>query len=56
MQTLRGLWTDQSGLTMVEYALLLALVVVVSAAAWRQLGLSVANMASQGSDVVTPHP
>jgi len=35
---MRELWRDEEGLTTVEYALLLALVVVAGIAAWTGLG------------------
>lgn len=35
---MRELWTDEEGLTTVEYALLLALVVVAGIAAWQGRG------------------
>ncbi|MEI6504027.1 MAG: Flp family type IVb pilin [Armatimonadota bacterium] len=35
---LRDLWTDEDGLATVEYALVLMLIVVCSAAAWASLG------------------
>lgn len=35
---LRSLWLDQQGMTVVEYALLLALVFIASVAAWATLG------------------
>jgi len=35
---MRDLWKDEEGLTTVEYALLLALVVVAGIAAWQGLG------------------
>lgn len=38
MATLRELWTDQEGMTTVEYALLLALLTVASIVAWSTLG------------------
>ena len=36
MPALHRLWTDEDGVTTVEYALLLALVVVASIGAWGQ--------------------
>jgi len=36
-----GYWQDEQGLTTVEYALLLALIVLVSIAAWTSLDTSV---------------
>ncbi len=43
----RQLWTDEEALTSVEYALLLALVVVVAAASWDGLGQTLANSADE---------
>ena len=37
---LRDLWTDEAGMTTVEYAVLLALVAVVSIAGFRKLAAS----------------
>ena len=34
-------WTDEEGLTTVEYALLLALIVVVAITAWTAIGTKV---------------
>jgi Flp pilus assembly pilin Flp len=41
MKTLMSYWQDEEGLTTVEYALLLALVVVVAITAWQTLGTGV---------------
>ena len=41
MKTLMGYWKDEEGLTTVEYALLLALIVVVAITAWTALGTGV---------------
>lgn len=38
---MRELWKDEDGLTSVEYALLLALIVVVALATWSSLGKNV---------------
>ena len=38
---MRELWKDEEGLTTVEYALLLALVVVAGITAWQGLGRTV---------------
>lgn len=38
---LRRLWHDEEGLTTVEYALLLVLIVVVAITAWQTLGTNV---------------
>ena len=37
-EALRRLWAEQSGMTSVEYALLLALLTLASIAAWTNLG------------------
>ena len=39
-------WKDEDGLTTVEYALLLALIVVVAITAWTALGSSVNSTVS----------
>jgi len=44
---LRHLWEDEEALTTVEYALLLALVVIVGAAGWDRLGETLANSADE---------
>ena len=41
IRTLKRLWTDEDGLTTVEYALLLVLVVAAAVTAWSQLGSQV---------------
>ncbi len=41
MEMLKRFWTDEEGLTTVEYALLLALIVVVAITAWTALGTGV---------------
>ena len=38
LEMVKGLWKDEEGLTTVEYALLLALIVVVAIAAWTSIG------------------
>ena len=40
---LSKLWKDEDGLTTVEYALLLVLIVIVAIAAWKLLGRKVNN-------------
>jgi pilus assembly protein Flp/PilA len=39
----RKLWTDEEGLTTVEYALLLALVAIAAITAWSTLGSRVSS-------------
>jgi pilus assembly protein Flp/PilA len=41
MQIIKKFWNDEDGLTTVEYALLLALIVVVAITAWTALGTGV---------------
>ena len=49
---LEKFWADEAGLVSVEYALLLALIVVVAVTAWSTLGSSVnAVIADVGSDL-----
>lgn len=43
LETLRTLWRDEEGLTTVEYALLLVLIVIVGITAWQTLGGSVSD-------------
>ena len=54
------LWQDEDGLTTVEYALLLALVVVAGIAAWQGLGTTVQGAATESADTIagatTPAP
>ena len=49
---LATLWMDEAGLTTVEYALLLGLVVAAAAAAWTMLGSGVNGMASPAASSV----
>lgn len=51
-ETLKAYWMDEEGLTTVEYALLLALVVVVAITAWSTLGSNVTNMASDAANSI----
>ena len=44
---LRAYWLDENGLTSLEYALLLALSVAASIAAWQSLGTRVNSVADQ---------
>ncbi len=41
MEIMKRFWSDEDGLTTVEYALLLALIVVVAITAWTALGTGV---------------
>jgi len=46
---LKAYWLDENGVTSLEYALLLALCVVASIAAWRSLGTKVNSVADQAA-------
>ena len=45
-----NLWLDEAGVTTVEYALLLALVAVISIGAWKALGTAVNHTLTQVSN------
>lgn len=50
IQMATGLWNDETGLTTVEYALLLALLVVAAIAHWTLLGMRVQETVSSSTD------
>lgn len=50
---MRELWKDEDGLTSVEYALLLALIVVVALGAWTLLGSSVNATVTEVEDKIS---
>ena len=43
LKVLKRLWADEEGLTTVEYALLLVLIVAAAVTAWTQLGSQVST-------------
>lgn len=47
------LWKDEEGLTTVEYALLLALVVVAGILAWQGLGNTVQNTVNESASKIS---
>jgi len=49
---MKTFWNDEDGLTTVEYALLLALVVVAGIAAWQGLGGTVENTVLESSTTI----
>jgi Flp pilus assembly pilin Flp len=49
---MKDLWMDEEGLTTVEYALLLALVVVAGILAWQGLGGTVENTVNDSADTI----
>ena len=52
-RAVRGFWADETALTTVEYAILLALVVTVSVAIWFHLGGSVRIVFRNGRKAMT---
>ena len=46
-QSMMRWWRDEEGLSTVEYALLVALMVLVAAASWERFGLTLANAADE---------
>ncbi len=46
---LKELWSDEEGLAAVEYALILMLLVVASAASWASLGCGTATSVGAGA-------
>ncbi|NLO07577.1 MAG: Flp family type IVb pilin [candidate division WS1 bacterium] len=50
------LWRDESGVTTVEYALLLALVALVALVSWQNLGGAVDNTASSSATAMGSIP
>jgi Flp pilus assembly pilin Flp len=49
---MKDLWQDEEGLTTVEYALLLALVVVAGILAWQGLGDTVGNAVDDSANTI----
>ncbi|MCD6362004.1 MAG: Flp family type IVb pilin [Armatimonadetes bacterium] len=49
MRTIMKLWRDETGVTSVEYALLVALITAASVAAWNRLADTVGNMVIDAS-------
>ncbi len=47
---LRQLWRDESGLTTVEYALVLMVIAAVAVTAWTLLGAATSSSASASSE------
>jgi len=54
--TTQMLWCDEVGTTSVEYALLLALVVIAGVSAWGRLADTVANMVIESSTQISNGP
>jgi len=60
LQRVKELWTDEAGLTTVEYALLLILIVAAGVTTWTELGSTVDTQVSSVTDTISgsssPHP
>lgn len=52
LECLKRMWRDEEGLTTVEYALLLVLVVVVAITAWQTLGTTVKDKVNTVANTV----
>ena len=50
---LKRLWRDEDGLTTVEYALLLVLIVVVAVTAWQTLGTTVKDKVNSAANTLS---
>jgi Flp pilus assembly pilin Flp len=53
IESLKKLWKDEDGLTTVEYALLLVLIVVVAVTAWTTLGSNVTRKVNMVANTLT---
>jgi pilus assembly protein Flp/PilA len=56
LRALKRLWADEAGLTTVEYALLLVLIVAAAVTAWTQLGTNVNTEVGNVRDTITTGP
>lgn len=52
IDSLKRFWRDEEGLTTVEYALLLVLIVVVAVTAWQTLGTGVKDKVNSVANTV----
>lgn len=53
LRTLKRLWTDESGLTTVEYALLLVLIVAAGVASWPLLSTQINSVVGEAVSDLT---
>jgi Flp pilus assembly pilin Flp len=51
-QAIGELWHDEEGMSTVEYALLLVLIVIVGVAAWQALGHTVSNQVTSVGNTI----
>jgi len=52
LQRIKEMWTDEAGLTTVEYTLLLMLIVAACVTTWGQLGSAVDTQVSSVADTI----
>ena len=52
MNSLQCYWRDESGVTSIEYALLLGLVAVAAVVAWGTLGEAVAEKVEEANEMI----
>jgi Flp pilus assembly pilin Flp len=52
IDTIKKMWSDEEGLTTVEYALLLALLVVAAVAVWTTFGRQVQSSVSASTGAI----
>ena len=53
METIKALWTDEDGVTTVEYVLMLVIIVVGAVAAWTALSDAIASSVNAASAELT---
>ena len=53
LQRIKELWTDEAGLTTVEYTLLLMLIVAACVTTWGQLGSAVGTEVSSVTETIS---
>jgi len=53
LSTLKRFWNDEEGLSTVEYALLLVLIVIAGVTAWQTLGGSVSSKVGEVDDTIS---
>ena len=51
-EAIKKLWRDEEGLSTVEYALLLVLIVIVGITAWQTLGTNVTTRVNQSANAI----
>ncbi len=54
--SIANFWADQEGLTTVEYALILSVLIVGLCVTWQPLGHAVVGIAEDTSEAIDPQP